>query len=68
MKIQMTQEKQDQLILAVQALVCSGMLLYTAASWTKDQLKWYRKKQKLKEKEERKLLTKGCARKARMLQ
>ena len=68
MKIQMTQEKQDQLILAVQALVCSGMLLYTAASWTKDQLKWYRKKQTLKEKEERKLLKKGCARKARMLQ
>ena len=52
MKIQMTQEKQDRLILAVQALVCSGMLLYTAGSWTKDQLKWYRKKQKLKEKEE----------------
>ena len=68
MKIQMTQEKQDRLILVVQALVCSGMLLYTAASWTKDQLKWYRKKQKLKEKEERKLLKKGCARKARMLQ
>ena len=68
MKIQMTQEKQDRLILAVQALVCSGMLLYTAASWTKDQLKWSRKKQKLKEKEERKLLKKGCARKARMLQ
>ena len=68
MKIQMTQEKQDRLILAVQALVCSGMLLYTAASWTKDQLKWCRKKQKLKEKEERKLLKKGCARKARMLQ
>ena len=68
MKIQMTQEKQDRLILAVQALVCSGMLLYTAASWTKDQLKWHRKKQKLKEKEERKLLKKGCARKARMLQ
>ena len=68
MKIQMTQEKQDRLILAVQALVCSGMLLYTAASWKKDQLKWYRKKQKLKEKEERKLLKKGCARKARMLQ
>ena len=51
MKIQMTQERdRPRLILAVQALVCSGMLLYTAASWTKDQLKWYRKKTEIKRK------------------